>query len=293
MAAAFPTQATGIGDAMLPRRLLLSAAAGFAAVPAVARARAPSVPDWLPGPPLDTIARRFQPPSGFQRLEVPADSFGAWLRELPLRPAGESVRYFDGRVRPDQDGVAAVIDIDTGRADLQQCADAIIRLRAEYLRAAGRTEAMAFRFTSGDRYAYADWLNGKRPLVRGNAVSWTSAPARADTRQSFRSWLDIVFTYAGTISLQRELAPVGNAAGIAPGDVLIQPGAPGHAIIALDVAADADGERCALFAQSFMPAQDIHVLNNPAGGVWYRPAGKPHIVTPDWTFAAVDLRRFR
>jgi hypothetical protein len=297
MAAVFPTQAAGIAGAMITRRLLLSAAAGFAAAPALARSRLAVAPEWLAGPAFETLAERFAPPPGFHRLDVPASGFGAWLRQLPLRPAGEAVRFFDGRVRSDQSGVAAVIDIDVGRADLQQCADAIIRLRAEYLRAAHRDADMAFRFTSGDRYAYADWLAGKRPLASGNQVAWTTVGASADTRDGFRRWLDIVFTYASTRSLQREMAVVRDAGAIEPGDVLIQPGAPGHAIIAVDVAVDGAvggaGERRALLAQSFMPAQNIHVLNNPAGGVWYRIADDHAIVTPDWTFAPGDLRRFR
>jgi hypothetical protein len=52
------------------------------------------------------------------------------------------------------------------------------------------------------------------------------------------------------------------------------------------------GERRALLVQSFMPAQNIHVLNNAAGGAWYRIIGEKEIVTPEWTFAPADLRRF-
>jgi hypothetical protein len=42
-----------------------------------------------------------------------------------------------------------------------------------------------------------------------------------------------------------------------------------------------------------MPAQNVHVLNNPAGGVWYHITAGHAVVTPDWTFAAPALRRFR
>ncbi len=277
---------------MISRRFLLLTGAGAGLLSPLASARPRTSPEWLAGPALETLADRFPAPPGFHRLEVPAGSFGAWLRQLPLRPAGEAVHFFDGRVKPDQSGVAAVVDIDIGRVDLQQCADAIIRLRAEYLRAANRDADMAFNFTSGDRYTYAAWLAGRRPVVSGNRVAWTSVGARADTRAGFRSWLDIIFTYAGTVSLQRELMPVRDPAHVEPGDVLIQPGTPGHAVLVVDVVAGA-GERRALLAQSFMPAQSIHVLNNPAGGVWYRIAGEKQIVTPEWTFGPGDLRRFR
>lgn len=277
---------------MMKRRLMLAGGTSLAAWPLAARPPSGAAPAWLAGPAHGLLAERFAAPNGYRPLVQPDDSFGAWLRHLPLRPHGEPVRYHDGRVKPDQRGVAAVVDIDIGRADLQQCADAIIRLRAEYLRAAGRGRELAFRFTSGDRFAYGDWLAGRRPVVRGNKVAWDSAGTTADTYAGFRRWLDVVFTYAGTVSLQRELAPLGDAHAIEPGDVLIQPGTPGHAVLAVDVVAAVGGERRALLAQSFMPAQSIHVLNNPAGGVWYRIAGESRIVTPDWTFTPADLRRF-
>jgi hypothetical protein len=50
-----------------------------------------------------------------------------------------------------------------------------------------------------------------------------------------------------------------------------------------------------LLAQSFMPAQSIHVLRNPAdgrGGAWYRAAFRGGLATPEWTFGVTDLRRF-
>ena len=46
------------------------------------------------------------------------------------------------------------------------------------------------------------------------------------------------------------------------GDVFIQGGFPGHAIIVVDLAENEVGEKCFLVAQSYMPAQEIHVLKN-------------------------------
>jgi hypothetical protein len=277
---------------MVSRRCFLILGVAAAAMPAPAWPQGDATPEWLAGPALGTVQGRFPPPAGFRRMALPDASFAAWLRQLPLRPSGEPVRYYDGRIRPDQSGVAAIVDIDVGRTDLQQCADAVIRLRAEYLRAAARLTELAFHFTSGDLYTYAAWLAGRRPLVSGNRVAWTSVGARPDTRRGFRAWLDVIFTYAGTQSLSRALVPVHDVRTVQPGDVLIQPGNPGHAVLVVDAAANAAGARRVLLAQSFMPAQNIHVLNNPAGGAWYDLAGAPAIATPDWTFAPADLRRF-
>lgn len=273
---------------MLPRRRLLATAAAFAGGLSSAQAQ-----EWLEPARRDYLINRLTPPQGYLRLAVRDGSFGAWLRALPLKPAGAPILLHTGQPRGTQGGAAAIVDIDVGRANLQQCADAIIRLRAEYLRASGRGHALAFRFTNGERYAYADYLAGRRPMPRGNAITWASMSSSADTRASFRAWLDIIFTYAGTISLARELMRITDPETIEPGDVLIQPGSPGHAVIAVDVAERDDGRRVAMFAQSFMPAQSIHVLRGPLADTWYSVSGNAVFETPDWRFAAADLRRFR
>lgn len=275
---------------MLVRRRLLATAAALAGGLPAAQAQG-ARPDWLDTAPREHVVDRFAPPGGYQRLAIAEGRFGAWLRRLPLRPAGEPILLHTGQRRGGQSGAAAIVDIDVGRANLQQCADAIIRLRAEYLREAGRTQALAFRFTNGERYAYADYLQGRRPRAQNMGIVWISARPGADTRAAFRAWLDLVFTYAGTISLAREMVRLSDPARVEPGDVLIQPGSPGHAIIAADVA-ERDGARVALFAQSFMPAQSVHVLRGPVAGAWYPIAGDAVIDTPDWRFAAADFRRF-
>jgi len=64
----------------------------------------------------------------------------------------------------------------------------------------------------------------------------------------------------------------------------------------MDVAADGAGRRVFLLAQSYMPAQSIHVLVNrgaPALDPWYADVRDADLVTPEWVFAAGSLRRFR
>jgi len=242
----------------------------------------------------NTIATRFAPTPGFVRVAVAPDSFADWLRHLPLKPAGSPVLHFDGRPKPNQSLHAAVIDIDVGKRDLQQCADAVIRLRAEYLYAGSAADRarIAFDFTSGDRVSFARWAEGWRPVVANKRVSWRRNGARGTDRAQFAAYLATIFTYAGSKSLERELAAVGDARKVRGGDVFIQGGFPGHAVIVVDVAVDPGGRHVMLLAQSFMPAQSLHVLKNPNGGVWYdAAAGDPE--TPEWTFRAGHARRFR
>ncbi|MFQ9801382.1 MAG: DUF4846 domain-containing protein [Clostridia bacterium] len=80
----------------------------------------------------------------------------------------------------------------------------------------------------------------------------------------FAKYLNMVFAYAGTLSLAEESTPVTDISYIKTGDFFIKGGSPGHAVIVLDTAVNEDtGEIAFLLAQSYMPAQDIHILRNP------------------------------
>jgi hypothetical protein len=241
-----------------------------------------------------TLAERIAPPPGFRRIPAPPGSFAAWLRGLPLHPGRPPVHLFDGRLKGNQEAHHAVVRLDVGARDLQQCADAVMRLRAEFLRDCGCDEDVAFRFTSGDRAAWTDWRRGMRPRIAGNRVSWRSAAAADGSYASFRRYLDTVFTYAGSASLAKELEQAGDPARLAPGDVFIQGGFPGHAVLVADVAEDGRGRRVFLLLQSYMPAQEVHVLRNPAdpASPWYGAQSKGVLETPEWTFQHGDLRRF-
>jgi hypothetical protein len=104
---------------------------------------------WLDAPPAGTIESRVPPPSGWKRLAVIPGSFAAWLRALPVKPGRPEVHLFNGKLKGNQEAQLVVLDVDTGRRDLQQCADAVMRLRAEFQRQAGRENEICFRFTDG------------------------------------------------------------------------------------------------------------------------------------------------
>nr|WP_281054656.1 DUF4846 domain-containing protein [Thermosediminibacter oceani] len=50
-------------------------------------------------------------PEGFERVEVPEGSFGEYLRNLPLKPHGSKVKYYNGLPKLRNVHVA-VLDID-------------------------------------------------------------------------------------------------------------------------------------------------------------------------------------
>ncbi len=239
-----------------------------------------------------TVSARLATPPGFERVAVQPGSFAAWLRQLPVKTDGAPVKLYNGTLKPRQDAHAAVIDIDVGGRDLQQCADAIMRLRAEWLFATGRTADIAFNFTGGGRVPFSRYARGERPDESGKR--WLAKGKRDDSYPSFRRYMDLVYAFAGTASLEAELNPA-DVSEIQIGDVFIKGGFPGHAVLVADIAENIlTKSKRLLLVQSFMPAQEIHVLKNPANGdgsPWYSvPPGE--LVTPEWTFAAGSLRRW-
>ena len=240
-----------------------------------------------------TIKERFRTPEGYQKAET--DGFGNYLRSLKLKPHGSSVRYFNGETKPNRNVYAAVVDMEIGNKDLQQCADAVMRLRGEYLFHSKQYDQLHFKFTNGFVADYNRWRQGNRISVSGNNVSWTQGGAADDGYPNFRKYMDMVFTYAGTLSLSRELKPVAYK-DMKPGDVFIKGGSPGHAVIVVDMAQTRLGEKVYLLAQSYMPAQETQVLLNPSDpdlSPWYELNETDRIIeTPELMFTAEELKRF-
>jgi hypothetical protein len=229
---------------------------------------------WPHAAAAETLEARFAAPPGAARVAVTDGSFGDFLRRLPLKPRGAAVHLYDGSEKARQDVHAAVVDLDVAPRDLQQCADAVMRLWAEYGYARGAT--VAFHPDPG----------------KPRALTFD---ARTRDRRAFERWLVRVFADAGSASLQAELQPVDGD--VQPGDVLIQGGYPGHAVLVLDVAVARGGQRWLLLGQSYMPAQEFHVLRNPSSlSPWYDAAAlrsAPGLTTPEWRpFVAHDVRRF-
>lgn len=208
--------------------------------------------------PADNISARFKTPSGYQRMATAPGSFGAYLQSLPLLPFGTHTKTYKGAIAATDPYTAAVVDMSIGSQDLQQCADAVMRLRAEYLFRKQDYHAISFNFTSGFKCDFEHYANG----YRYSNDRWVLKSKKDHSYASFMRYMTLVFSYAGTLSLQKELKPVATAAGLQVGDVFIRGGSPGHCFIVVDVAEDASHKKIFLLAQSFMPAQNIQVLQN-------------------------------
>ena len=211
----------------------------------------------------NTVRERFPAPNGYEYSTAGPSSFAEYIESFPLKTYGSPILKYDGTEIATQHLHEAIFDIDTGTKDLQQCADALIRLRAEYLFELKKYDEIKFHFSSGDLMTWNDYKNGTRAFVNGNSVQFRKTEKFDDSRENLRKYLDLIFTYAGTISLNNETKPVLKTRDLKTGDILITAGSPGHIVFIAGVSENQKGEKLFLLAEGFTPAQSIHLLKNP------------------------------
>lgn len=180
----------------------------------------------------------------------------------------------------------AIIDYDIGTKDLQQCANAVIRLRAEYLFANGKSDEIQFEFTSGDNFKWTDYAKGIRPVVNGNSVSFRQSGTSDKSYASFRKYLDVIYMYAGTISLSHQLNKKSRSNALQIGDIILNPGSPGHAVIVIERTFNSSKDYIYLWAEGYTPAQSIHVLDskNNSTSPWFKIPKTGTIIQEDINF---------
>ena len=240
-----------------------------------------------------TIETRYNVPAGYKRVAIEKGSFGYFLRNQKLKPYGEKALYYNGQAKRSEGIYDSVIDVEIGDRDLHQCADAIMLIRAEYFYQKKEYDKINFNFVSGFNAQYSKWMQGYRINPNGKGSYYKKA-SPSNTYKDFRSFMNIVFGYAGTLSMEKEMKPQ-SLENMKIGDVFIMGGGPGHAVIIVDMAENDKGEKIFMLAQSYMPAQQTQILINPADrnmGVWYSLKGKTVLETPEWRFPLEKLRKF-
>jgi hypothetical protein len=245
----------------------------FLLISCMGNTAAPTICELPEIAPMPAAVAAIPLPDGYKRIPYPEGSFATWLRKISIKKDNR-VYLYNGQLKKNQDAQFAVLNIPVGNKDLQQCADAVIRLRASYLYDQKRFAEISFADNNGKRY---------------------SCPATPDSLR-FERYLEDVFSYCGTASLEKQLHRVTDLGSLQPGDVLIKGGSPGHCVIVMDMAVNNNGKVIYLLAQSYMPAQDIHILKNPVNNglsPWYELKNdNSFIYTPEWTFTPNQLRRW-
>ena len=237
-----------------------------------------------------TLHTRIKTPENYFRTNTP---LGDFYGNLPIKKDKSPVLLYDGSLKNNQNAHCAIINWQIGNKDLLQCADAAMRLYAEYHYANKDYSKIHFNFTNGFNCQYSRWAEGFRPNSKYNG--WVKKYNIDYSYNTFQQYLEMVYTFAGSASLSKELVgvPLQN---IKVGDLLIRGGFPGHVCTILDVAQNEKGEKIFLLAQSYMPAQNIQILknNNSEISPWYSLKEiKDAIYTPEYTFSVNEIKRFK
>lgn len=239
----------------------------------------------------ETLQSRIKVPEGYERTKEKDGSLGDFLRNYKLMPDGSPVLLYNGQ-KKGHDSAVCVFAMHLGDKDLQQCADSVIRVYAEYLRASGKEDKIAFHFVNGFLCDWPDYKSGKRISVNGNQVAWTNSGKASDSDEAFEGYLNTVFTFASTLSLEKESSPI-DISDIRIGDIFIRGGSPGHVVMVVDTC-ERDGKKAFLLAQGYMPAQQFHVLKNDLheDDPWYYQDEVTYpFHTPEYTFDEGSLMR--
>ena len=80
------------------------------------------------------------------------------------------------------------------------------------------------------------------------------------------------------------------------GNIMVTPGSPGHALIIVGKAKNANNESVYLLAEGYTPAQSIHIINNAAMEInpWSKLSTiNMETVTARYTFRPTNIKQFR
>lgn len=239
----------------------------------------------------NTLETRILAPQGYERIPIQDNTLTSFLRTYPLKEAGSPVLLYDGSEKANQQAHIAVMKLPLENVDLQQCADSIMRIYAEYYYQTKQYDKISFHFVNGFETKYSKWRQGYSISIKGNQVKWVKSQPQT-SYQSFQKYLRIVFSYASTLSMDKESTQI-SLSKIQVGDVFLKGGSPGHVVMIVDICEDKNGKKSFLLGQGYMPAQEFHILKNPSHSddPWYYEDEVTYpFVTPEYSFQEGSLK---
>ncbi|WP_296313523.1 DUF4846 domain-containing protein [Winogradskyella sp. UBA3174] len=242
-----------------------------------------------------TIKSRVNVPENYKRTAYKKGSFENYLRNYKLKSFGSKIINYDDTKYYWQDGHIGILEIPVPKNGLQQCADALIRIRGEYLWDNNRKNEIGFKFTSGHYCSWLKYAEGFRPKIKGNKVTFHKTESANYSKENFYKYLNLIFMYSGTLSLYNELKSI-KAKDLQIGDMLIKGGSPGHIVMLADEAVNEKGEKLFLLFQGNTPAQSVHLVKNIEDSnrsPWYQLEDDAVVPISNYTFSSSKFVRFK
>ena len=101
-----------------------------------------------------TVESRIEVPNGYTRTETESRTFQEFLRNYPVKEDNSPVLLYNGRKKGNQSAHAVVLELPLENEDLQQCADSIMRIYAEYFYQTEQYDKISFQFVNGFEASY-------------------------------------------------------------------------------------------------------------------------------------------
>ena len=240
-----------------------------------------------------TLQERVITPEGFTRTEEDEGSLGEFLRNYKLKKDGSPVLLYNKEEKSNQSAHIAVFKLPLEDEDLQQCADSVMRVYAEYFKKIESYGRIQFSLSDNFKASYIRWREGFRIHENGDSYSWSDDAEYDSSDENFKKFMRIVFAYSGTYQLENDSQLVSKD-DLKIGDIFITSGNPGHVVMVVDTCTDGSGRKAFLLAQGYMPAQQFQLLKNPAHAddPWYYVDELSYpFQTPEYTFDTECLRR--
>jgi hypothetical protein len=196
----------------------------------------------------ESLSQRIDTPKGFKRIEIHTQ-FENWLRNLPLKPSHAEIKTFNKKNPLIHQRYfmlnGGIVDMPI-LGKYQQCADAILRLRAEFLWSQGNFDLISFP-------------------VGNKKISYSHFSKKyGHSRKTFKKFLKKIYVNLGTASIKRDLKKV-SINDIKIGDMNVQnkTGGVGHIFFILDIAKNENNKKKYLLGQGSTPAMDFHIIQPP------------------------------
>ncbi|WCO01077.1 DUF4846 domain-containing protein [Psychroserpens ponticola] len=242
-----------------------------------------------------TILSRVNAPKGYVRVSYEKGSFQEYLRNYNLKSFGSKIINYDDSPYFWQRGHIGVLEIPVPKNGLQQCADALIRIRSEYLWDNNRKDEIGFNFTSGHYCSWENYALGYRPNINGNKVTFNKMATANHSKENFYKYLNLIYMYSGTLSLYNELKSIDDS-DLQLGDMLIKGGSPGHIVMICDEVVNDKGQKLFLLFQGNTPAQSVHLVKNLVNSKispWYQLEQNAIVPVSNYIFNSAKFVRFK
>lgn len=177
------------------------------------------------------------PPKGYSIIKYEQGSYAFYIQNLNLK-SDKTVLTYQKKDISSSYNVFHVIDMPLlFKSDLEQCADYVMRLWAEYHKENKILNKLYLFDYTGKKKLYYDASYG-----------------------SFNNYLLKIFNYSNSYSLKAGCKVI-DVKVLRPGDMIVQNnnGGIGHVSIILNIASNKNNEKLYLVGYSFMPAQEIHI----------------------------------